>query len=113
MQSRGTIRFKLADNPSEHDQIAGLLYRTFVEEIPQHPANPERRHVDRFDQQNVYLVALSGEAVVGTIAMRGTRPFSLDEKLGNVDSFLPPDRRVCELRLLAVEPAFRTGRGLR
>jgi aspartate aminotransferase-like enzyme len=47
--------------------------------------------------------------VVGVIALRGNRPFSLDQKLGPVDGMLPPGRRVCELRLLAVKPAYRTG----
>jgi aspartate aminotransferase-like enzyme/predicted N-acetyltransferase YhbS len=110
VHDRAPVRFKIADNPSEFDQIAGLLYRTFVEEIPQHSANAERRHVDRFHDENLYLVALSGDSVVGTIAVRGARPFSLDQKLGGVDAFLPRGRRTCELRLLAVEPAFRTGR---
>lgn len=109
VHDRAAVRFKVADSPSEFDQIAGLLYRTFVEEIPQHPANADRRHVDRFHEQNLYLVAESGDSVVGTIALRGVRPFSLDQKLGSVDPFLPAGRRVCELRLLAVEPAFRSG----
>jgi hypothetical protein len=44
------------------------------------------------------------------VALRGDRPFSLDEKLGSVDAYLPPGRRVCELRLLAVRPEHRKGR---
>jgi aspartate aminotransferase-like enzyme/predicted N-acetyltransferase YhbS len=103
------VRFKIATESCEFDQIAGLLYRTFVEEIPQHPANPDRRHVDRFHDENLYLVAVEGDAVVGTIAVRDRRPFSLDEKLGPIDGWLPQGRRVCELRLLAVEPEHRRG----
>ena len=49
-------------------------------------------------------IAVEGDDVVGMIALRGERPFSLDEKLGNVDAYLPAGRRVCELRLLAVRP---------
>jgi aspartate aminotransferase-like enzyme/predicted N-acetyltransferase YhbS len=108
VHGRATVRFKIAEDPSEFDQIAGLLYRTFVEEIPQHSPNAGRRHVDRFHKQNIYLVAVSGDDIVGTIAVRGVRPFSLDQKLGSVDPYLPQGRRVCELRLLAVEPAFRS-----
>src|SRR5689334_12336724 len=108
VHGRTPVRFKIADNPSEFDQIAGLLYRTFVEEIPQHSPNANRRHVDRFHKQNTYLVAVSGDEVIGTIAVRGVRPFSLDQKLGSVDPYLPKGRRVCELRLLAVERAFRS-----
>jgi len=43
------------------------------------------------------------------LAIRGQRPFSLDQKLGSIDPYLPEGRRVCELRLLAVRPAFRKG----
>lgn len=103
------VRFKIAADPSELDQVFQLGYETFVEEIPQHPPNADRRHVDRFHDQNTYLIAVSGETVVGMVAIRGQRPFSLDEKLGSVDPYLPEGRRVCELRLLAVKPVFRKG----
>ena len=41
------------------------------------------------------------------LAVRGNRPFSLDQKLPNLDSHLPAGRRICEIRLLAVEKQFR------
>jgi len=103
------LRFKVADDASEIEQIFRLGYETFVEEIPQHPPNPERRHVDRFHDENTYLIAADGEAVVGMLAVRSQRPFSLDQKLGGVDAYLPPGRRICELRLLAVRPSHRRG----
>jgi aspartate aminotransferase-like enzyme/predicted N-acetyltransferase YhbS len=103
------VQFRIASRAWEFEQVSALLYETFVEEIPQHAPNPERRHVDRFHDENLYLVAVDGDEVVGVIALRGTRPFSLDQKLGPVDSLLPAGRRLCELRLLAVKPAFRTG----
>jgi aspartate aminotransferase-like enzyme len=107
------VQFRVAANASEFEQISELLYETFVEEIPQHPPNPARRHVDRFHDQNLYVVALDGTTLVGVIALRGERPFSLDQKLGPVDGMLPPGRRTCELRLLAVKPAHRTGQVFR
>jgi len=85
VHDRAPVRFKIATDPSEFDQMAGLLYRTFVEEIPQHPPNAERRHIDRFHAENLYLIAVAGTEVVGTIAIRGARPYSLDPKLGAVD----------------------------
>src|SRR5262245_43680853 len=103
------LRFKVADAVDEFEQIFRLGYETFVEEIPQHPANPERRHIDRFHDQNAYLIAVDQDEVVGMMAVRGERPFSLDQKLGTVDDYLPPGRRVCELRLLAVRPEYRRG----
>lgn len=103
------VRFKVAGETGEFEQVFRLAYETFVEEIPQHPPNDERKHVDRFHHENTYLIALDGDDLVGMLAIRGERPFSLDQKLGNVDDYLPPDRQVCELRLLAVRPAYRKG----
>jgi aspartate aminotransferase-like enzyme len=103
------LRFKVADEASEIEQIFRLGYETFVEEIPQHAPNANRRHVDRFHDQNTYLIAVDDTAVVGMLAVRAERPFSLDQKLGGVDAYLPPGRRVCELRLLAVRPSHRRG----
>ena len=104
-----SVRFRVAAEQAEFEQIFELAYETFVEEIPQHSANPDRRHVDRFHSENTYLIAIDGNAVVGMMAVRDQRPFSLDEKLGSVDPYLPPDRRVCELRLLAVRRSHRHG----
>ena len=99
----------MAAESSEFEQIFQLAYDTFVEEIPQHQPNPDRRHVDRFHDENTYLIAKEGDTVVGMLAIRGERPFSLDEKLGNVDPYLPDGRSVCELRLLAVRKDYRRG----
>lgn len=109
MIATSRLTFKVADQPSEIDQVHRLNYETFVEEIPQHSANPERRLVDRFHAENTYLIALHGDTVVGMIAARGNRPFSLDHKLKNLDSYLPAHTSVCEFRLLAVRPEWRGG----
>src|SRR5438034_7430607 len=109
MNAERTLRFKIASEESELEQIFRLNYKTFVEEIPQHPPNPERRLVDRFHHENTYLIALDGEELIGMMAVRDKRPFSLDEKLGNIDRYLPPGRRICEVRLLAVLPSHRNG----
>lgn len=103
------LRFKIADESSEFDQVHRLNYDTFVEEIPQHAPNAERRLVDKFHGENTYLLATDGSQVVGMLAVRGARPFSLDLKLGGVDGYLPAGRRPCELRLLAVLPSYRHG----
>lgn len=103
-------RFKLAQGESEREQVHRLNYETFVEEIPQHLPNAERRLVDRFDAENEYVIALAPEgALAGMLALRGRRPFSLDQKLERLDEYLPPHRSVCELRLLAVRREHRRG----
>ncbi|MGH8708179.1 MAG: GNAT family N-acetyltransferase, partial [Burkholderiales bacterium] len=101
-------RIKLAETAAEREQVHRLNYETFVEEIPQHAPNPERRLVDRFDAENEYAIALTGEGrVIGMLALRARRPFSLDQKLGGLDGYLPPHRSLCELRLLAVRREHR------
>lgn len=103
------IRFKVAHEPREIEQINALHYRAFVEEIPQYARNDELRHVDRFHDENTYIVALDDETVIGSIAVRGTRPFSLDAKLENLDQYLDAGYRYCEIRLLIVAKEHRAG----
>jgi aspartate aminotransferase-like enzyme len=103
------LRFKIASEESELEQIFRLNYKTFVEEIPQHPPNPEKRLVDRFHHENAYLIAHDSEELIGMMAVRDKRPFSLDEKLGNIDRYLPAGRKICEVRLLSVLASHRNG----
>ncbi len=104
------LRFKFATDPDEFDQIRALNYRTFVQEIPQHTPNPEGRLRDRFEEESAFCICLRGTKLVGMLALRSQRPFSLDLKLPNLDELLPPCRSPCEIRLLAVEPGERDGR---
>jgi aspartate aminotransferase-like enzyme len=108
-----SLQFKVATEDWEFEQIHHLNYRTFVEEIPQHEPSTKPRLVDRFHHENTYLICLCGDQVVGMIAMRGQRPFSLDQKLPDLDSYLPSGRRPCEIRLLSVERDFRNGQVFR
>jgi len=101
--------FKVATESWELDAILRLNYKTFVEEIPQHHPNDEKKLVDKFHQNNTYIICVNEEEkeLAGMIAFRGRRPFSLDAKLENLDSYLPKDRSLCEIRLLAVEEKYR------
>ena len=105
--TRGTVRLAIE---ADFDAIHALNYRTFVEEIPQHAPNATRRHVDRFHEENVYAVYELHGRIVGMVSGRTQRPFSLDQKLGSVDDYLPAGRTPVEIRLLAVEPEFRASR---
>jgi N-acyl-L-homoserine lactone synthetase len=102
--------FKIAATPEEFEQIHRLNYETFVEEIPQHHRNPERRLVDKFHDQNTYLICLDDAGLAGMVAMRAQRPFSLDSKLPNLDFYLPAGRSVVEIRLLAIRRQRRKGK---
>lgn len=109
MPSHPPFQFKVATEEWEFERIHELNYKTFVEEIPQHEPSATRRLVDRFHAENTYLICLCGGELAGMLAVRGRRPFSLDQKLPNLDDHLPAGRTPCELRLLAVERKYRAG----
>jgi N-acyl-L-homoserine lactone synthetase len=108
---RSPLVFKFASEDWEFELIHRLNYRTFVEEIPQHQASPTHRLVDKFHAENTYLICLNDQKIVGMLAARGNRPFSLDQKVPDLDTHLPKSRTVCEIRLLAIDKSFRGSRG--
>lgn len=101
------LTYKIATETSEFEAIHRLNYDTFVEEIPQHTPNPERRLVDRFHEQNTYVICLAGPRMAGMVCGRRERPFSLDTKVAELDRYLPGHRQAVEIRLLAIAPAYR------
>ena len=109
------LKFKIAETADEFEQIHQLNYQAFVEELPQHPPNPEHRLVDRFHAENTYIIGLSGQQVTAMCALRDRRPFSLDYKVSELDRYLPSHRMLGEIRLLYISPVSRnpaTFRGL-
>src|SRR5258708_2609259 len=104
MANEPPLRLEIARGPWEVEQIRAVHHQTLAEEIPQHPRSPSGRLVDRFHDENVYVIGVRGDRVAGMVAIRERRPFSLDQRLPDLESFLPPGRAMCELRLLAVEP---------
>jgi aspartate aminotransferase-like enzyme len=109
--SQEPLTFKVAADDWEFEQIHRLNYKTFVEEIPQHQPSASQRLVDKFHAENTYLICLQNQKLVGMLAVRGSRPFSLDQKLPGLDAHLPAGRTICEIRLLAIEKKFRGARG--
>jgi aspartate aminotransferase-like enzyme len=109
MSVEPSLRFKIAREDWEFEAVHRLNYKTFVEEIPQHARNAEQRLVDKFHRENTYAICLDGDLLVGMVAGRGTRPFSLDNKVPDLDAHLPAGRRALEVRLLSVEKAYRNG----
>ncbi len=104
------IQFKVATEPWEFELIHELNYQTFVEEIPQHQANGEKRLIDRFHDDNIYIIALKCKQLLGMLALRTQRPFSLDQKVPGLDRFLPTGVQApCEVRLLATQKEVRNG----
>jgi aspartate aminotransferase-like enzyme/GNAT superfamily N-acetyltransferase len=105
-----TLTFKIASEPDELEQIYKLNYRTFVEEIPQHRQNENGSLIDKFDNENTYIVAKNEDEVVGMVAVRANRPFSLDLKVNDLDRYMPHSANPCEVRLLSVKTEFRSTR---
>ena len=103
------VIWKRLTEPWELDQVHQLNHRTFAEEIPQHAERPDRRLVDARLAASVPFVAVAADRVIGMVALSYLRPFSLDAKLPDLDSYLPPHQRSCEIRLLAVEKDHRRG----
>lgn len=101
--------FKIAEQPWEIEAVHALNYKTFVEEIPQHEPNFEKKLADKFHEENTYIICIHEERriLAGMIAFRDKRPFSLDKKLENLDAYLPEGHSLCEIRLLAVEEEYR------
>ena len=107
MNQKTGLIFKIASEEWEFEQVHRLNYRTFVEEIPQHQRNAEGRLVDKFHLENTYIVGLDAGRVVAMVAFRGRRPFSLDQKLPDLDRHIPAGFVPCEVRLLAVDKDYR------
>jgi len=112
IEKQPQLWFGRATEAAEFEQIFRLNHQTFAAEIPQHPVRNDSRLVDRFHAENEYVICRDGEEIVGMIALRAQRPFSLDEKLPDLDRYLPANRPVCEIRLLAVRPGYRHSRVL-
>lgn len=101
---------KIADEHDEYNQIYDLNYKTFVEEIPQHSINDKKQLIDKFNEQNKYIIVKKDNAVLGMVALRDKRPFSLDYKLENLTSYLPVKDNIIEVRLLSVNKQLRNSK---
>src|SRR5947208_16926045 len=107
MSTRQPLTFKTANEDWEFQAIHRLNYKTFVEEIPQHHASPTHRLADKFHPENSYFICLRGRNLARMLAVRGSRPFPLDRKLGNLDVCLPTGRKACDCRSVSVHKCVR------
>ena len=110
MHRGSALVVKIASEAWEFEEIHRLNHETFTKEVPQHQSNQTGHLIDRFHDENTYVIAIDGGRVAGMIAVRGQRPFSLDHKLPNLDAYLPAGRSIGELRLLAVDKQERMTR---
>lgn len=68
-----SLIYKIATKQSEFEQILKLNYRTFVEEIPQHNENESRTLIDKFHNENKYIVCMKDEQLIGMICVRNNQ----------------------------------------
>lgn len=104
------LSVKFADEQWELDEICKLNHQTFSDEIKQHEATASGLLIDKFHSENKYIICLDSEEIVGMLAIRDVRPFSLDHKLDNLEEYLPPHQSLCEIRLLTVKPKYRSSK---
>lgn len=101
---------KPATELEEFLQIHQLNYTIFVEEIPQHQENKQKKLVDKFHNKNQYIIAKRDEKVIGMVCYNWQRPFSLDGKISDLDSYLPGHTKLAEIRLLSIQTEERKTR---
>ncbi len=99
---------KIAETEAEFKQINELNYQTFVEEVKQHTTNETQSLIDKFDDQNNYFIAIEDDKLIGMLALRDLRPFSLDFKLTNLDELIPKANKIIEVRLLSIIKSRRS-----
>lgn len=102
--------FKIASRDDEFEAIHSLNYETFVNEIPQHKPNKSRKLIDKYHPENTYFICLKEGELVAMVAGRTNRPFSLDSKVDELDTYLPMNSAPVEVRLLSVKQAYRKTR---
>ncbi len=101
--------FKLAETPQEIADIHRLLYRTFVLEIPRYDDPGTDYLVDKYHEQNLYLVAVRRGRVCGMTAVHDQPPFSVAAALDDPNALYRLGPRLLEARIFAVEPRERFG----
>lgn len=105
----GHYLFKRAETAAELEQVHRLNHRTFVEEIPQHPASDNGLLIDKFHDKNVYFIGVRAGRVVGMVSAHDRPPFSITDRLPDRSILDRPGSRPLEVRLLAIEPDERHG----
>ena len=92
--SSGRVQFGVADRSAEYEAIFRLNHATFAGEIPQHPAQPDGRLVDRFHAENEYVI---GVADGGSDAELG-----IPERILNYVKGAAPEGRTLSLASVAI-----------
>jgi len=109
MEEKSSERYlyKIAETEDEFQQVHKINYQTFAEEIPQHERNEEGILIDKFHERNTYLIIKKEDEIIGMVCVCATKPFSITQKLENLEKYLPVKGNMFETRLLAVKKEHR------
>lgn len=107
MNEQDTVLTIKHASQSDFDKIHQLNHSIFAEEIPQHEKRAGGLLIDSYHELNTYIIAMAGDDIAGMVCYNSVRPFSLDRKLPDLNSYLPPHKNVVEVRLFAVKKEYR------
>ena len=94
----------------DREAIYRSRHAVYATELGQHPENDEGRLSDSLDRVNAYIVAARGSRIAGFVSI--TPPwagsYSVEKYVDRSECAFPFDEGLFEVRLLTVDPAFRT-----
>ena len=99
----------MAETADERFEVYRLLYQTFVLEIPRYADPGNGILVDRFDERNIYFLAIRDDCVCGTMAIHDGPDFSVTNSLDNPKLLSKLRKPFIEARIFAVRPKYRFG----
>ena len=99
--------FKFAETAAEFEAVRRLNHDVFSAELGQHEPREDGLLIDRFESSSRYLIAVDEQKLVGMLCLRGSRPFSVEKRLTDVQVLEQLAQPVMEVRLLAVKTGHR------
>ena len=101
--------FKIANLAHERLGVNRLLYKTFVREIPRYQDPGIDSLVDKFDERNIYVIAVHQTRVCGMMAVHDGPDFSVAGAIDSPSRLAQLRKPLLEARIFAVAPEHRFG----
>lgn len=101
------LEFRLAAAPGDYDAIRRMNNDVFASEIGQHEISPDGMLVDAFESRSDFLLAFDSSHLAAMVSFHCQPPFSVEKKLACPDLLASLPGPLYEIRLLAVDPAYR------
>ncbi len=101
------LSIRLADSTEDFDTIRRMNNQIFACEIGQHDASPDGLLVDPLESRSQFLLAFDSGHPAAMVSFHDRPPFSAEKKLADPSVIATLPGPVFEIRLLAVDPAYR------